>query len=105
MRAFLAAAVLLGVASAPAAATTMTGAVARSRTSAESSGRRAPESNTTRAGCRTGPATSRAVSGGSAARAGPRPTPTQSLSARPRCTRPREAAPPLHLPRPHTAST
>ena len=54
------------------------------RTSAESSGSRANESNTTRTGWRTGPAIPRAVSCGSSASAVPMPTTTASWSARSR---------------------
>ena len=84
--------------------TTITGTSLALRTSCESSGRRASESNTTRRGWRATPST-RAVSCGSSASAVPMPTATASDSARQRWARARLASPEIHCESPVRVAT
>src|SRR5918992_3516305 len=84
--------------------TTVTGTSATPRTSCESSGSRASESNTTRRGWRATPSM-RAVSRGSSNSAVPMPTATASDSARQRCARARLASPEIHCESPVTVAT
>src|ERR671918_7495 len=84
--------------------TTVTGTSDTPRTSWESSGSRASESNTTRRGWRATPSM-RAVSRGSSNSAVPMPTATASDSARQRCARARLASPEIHCESPLTVAT
>ena len=84
--------------------TTVSGTSAAPRTSWESSGRRASESNTIRRGWRVTPSM-RAVSCGSSASAVPIPTTTASTSARQWCDRRRESSPEIHFESPVRVAT
>ena len=84
--------------------TTISGSSATPRTSCESSGRLASESNTTRRGWRATPSI-RAVRRGSSISAVPIPTATASDSARQRCARARLASPEIHCESPVRVAT
>ena len=84
--------------------TTVSGTSAAPRTSWESSGSRASESNTIRRGWRETPSM-RAVSCGSSASAVPIPTATASHSARQWCDSRRESSPEIHFESPVRVAT